>query len=422
MSLDLSNIHTTGYDPYERFFATRFKQGGRTVYSLDWSVAELVAFLPKPDPDKPLDADSTQRRIVVPHATGFADYVINDSEWVSPALLLRAPDIFQFEAAKANTGSTQLGTLGVPKHAKADISIVDGQHRTLGFHIAWEKIATYIEKARADLARAKDEGDPLRIRNCEAALQKWVDRRDRLARERVSVQIMVIENPSAARRIFVDINDNAKGISGSVRGRFDDRKVLSRALNTVLHDSDLLDDRVDLESDRISANSEFLLGAKHVADILRALTVGSGRIGKRLEAELDDREIVKKFAEFETGLIDAFPQFEELMDGDLAANELRRSSLIGSNVMLRGFALAWHNLRQAGWTSEQITAAMKKMAPHMDAPVFPDPEDSWFATGLFPANEKGSLSPTSRAQDFRKLGDFIQEALEGKVAWKRTRS
>lgn len=419
MSLDLSNIHTTGYDPYERFFATRFQQGGRTVYSLDWSVRELVTFLPKPDPEKPLDADATQRRIVRPHAAGFAEYIINDSGWVSPALLLRAPNIFEFERAQAETGSTQLGVLGVPKDAKMEISIVDGQHRTLGFHLAWEKLSAAIDKARAELASAKTEGDPVRVKACESNLKKWMDCRDRLANERVSVQIIVIENPSVARRIFVDINDNAKGISGSVKGRFDDRKVLARALNTVLRESDLLEDRVDLENDRISANSEYLLGAKHVADILRALTVGSGRIGKRLEDELDERELAKDFAEFEEGMTTAFSQFEELMEGDLTASELRRSSLLGSNVMLRGFALAWYSLREAGWSSAQITQALKKLAPYMQAPVLPDPEDTWYATGLFPANEKGSYSPTSRAQDFKALGAFIQKALEGDVKWVR---
>ena len=130
----------TGYDPYERFFASRYKQGGRTVYSVDFSVRELVTFLPKPDPDKPLDIHSTQRRIVPKHAQEFADYLLGKPEWVAPALLLRSPDIFEFQPYDViNTASTQFGILAVPKDAKGEIQIVDGQHRTLGFHLAWER-------------------------------------------------------------------------------------------------------------------------------------------------------------------------------------------------------------------------------------------------------------------------------------------
>ena len=66
-----TTLKATGYDPNEYFFATRYQQGGRTVYSLDFSVRELVTFLPKPDPDKPLDVNATQRRITPIHARDF---------------------------------------------------------------------------------------------------------------------------------------------------------------------------------------------------------------------------------------------------------------------------------------------------------------------------------------------------------------
>jgi hypothetical protein len=55
-------------------------------------------------------------------------------------------------------------------------------------------------------------------------------------------------------------------------------------------------------------------------------------------------------------------------------------------------------------------------------PVFPEPKDSWFATGVFPSNASGTTSPTSRAQDFKVLTTFIVSAANGKVDWHRSTS
>jgi len=409
-----TTLKATGYDPNEYFFATRYQQGGRTVYSLDFSVRELVTFLPKPDPDKPLDVNATQRRITPIHARDFGTYVLTDKEWVSPALLLRAPDIFGFEDAlpDLDTGSTKFGQLAVPKDARSEISLVDGQHRTLGFHLAWEMLNEDIAKARASLAQAKQIEDAGLVQHHQKELNRLLARREQLSAERVSVQIVVVDTPDVARRIFVDINDNAKGITGAVKSRFDDRKVISRALNRVLATNDLLDGRVDLEQDRVSGSSKYLLGAKHVADMLRAITVGHGRISKRLEAELSDQKIAANFDDFIAALMEAFPALGEVESEDLSPAELRSQSLIGSNVMLRGFAAAWFELKEAEWTEEDITKAWATFEPQMSAPVYTDPRDTWYASGLFPATIDGAYSPTSRVQDFKALSGFIGDLTE----------
>lgn len=399
----------TGYDPYEHFFASCYRQGGRTVYALDWSVRELVTFLPKPDPDKPLDTASTQRRIVPGHARSFGDYIVTDPSWVSPALLLRAPGIFKYEPAPAGVVSdtTSFGRLGVPKDSRAEIQIVDGQHRTLGFHLGWEQLTKRISDARQHLARAKGLEDAAVIAQAEKELTKVIQRRDQLANERVSVQIIIVDTPEVARRVFVDINDNAKGITGAVKSRFDDRKVISRALNRVLETNDLLESRVDLEQDRVSGSSKYLLGAKHVADILRSLTVGHGRVGKRVEDEADEQEIARTFDTFTVALQTAFPLLDDLENGKITPAELRKQHLIGSNVLLRAFAAAWWELRNAKWTPEDIATRFATFDAHMSAPVYADSDDTWYRTGVFAPRLEGAASPTSRIQDFKTLSDFI---------------
>lgn len=410
----------TGYDPYEKFFASRYTQGGRRVHSLDWSVSELVTFLPKPDPNAELSVDATQRKITPAHAKGFGDYVREEEAWVSPALLLQAPNIFQFEPVEGlDAGSTQFGILGVPKDARGEIRILDGQHRTLGFHLAWESLSEAIVKARATLQGAKESGDPVTTAHAEQRLNNLISRRDTLARERVSVQIVEVLTPEDARRMFVDINDNAKGVTGAVKSRFDDRKVVNRALNIVLKENSLLDGRVDLQQDRVSGKSPYLLGAKHVADILRALQVGAGRIGKRLEDELVDKKVAEEFDAFVEVMTEAFTDLGEVEDGEITPAELREKSLIGSNVMLRAFAIAWHELKQDDWTEEEIKDAFADLESHMSAPVYARPGDTWFDTGLFAATGDGAYSPTSRIQDLRALGDFIVEACTTDMVWHR---
>ena len=137
------------------------------------------------------------------------------------------------------------------------------------------------------------------------------------------MQIVIAETPETARRVFVDINDNAKGITGAVKSRFDDRKVITRALNIVLRESPLLDERVDIEQDRIAGVPSTCFGAKHVADILRALTVGGGRIGKRVEDEVNEKDIVKAFEEFVDTLMAVFPELSEVAEDRKTPAELR---------------------------------------------------------------------------------------------------
>lgn len=420
--MEQTTITATGYDPNEHFFASRFRQGGREIYSLDFSVRELVTFLPKPDPEKVLDASSTQRRIIPAHAKGFGDYVKDSRDWVSPALLLRAPPIFEFRRYEAiEAGTTQFGLLAVPKDARSEIEIVDGQHRTLGFHLAWEALSGDISRAREHLARSRQTDEPALVGNAEKDLAHHIARRDELAAERVLVQIVVVETREAARRIFLDINDNAKGITGAVKSRFDDRKVVSRALNKVLADSDLLEGRVDLEQDRVLGKSKYLLGAKHVADILRALVVGNGRVGKRLESELDEAAIAQEFGVFSEVLQRSFPALAQVVGGTLSTAQLRQQDLVGSNVMLRALASVWYELRREGWKSVQIAEAFAKMAPHMAAPVFADATDTWFRTGVFEPRLEGASSPRSRLQDFRTLtASIVAMCMAGEgVEWTR---
>src|SRR5271166_3377474 len=131
------NTDVTGYDPDVRFYATRYKQGGRTVFSLDLALTQIAGLLPAPDPAHPTEGN---RRIKEAHAKAFGEYVRSQPDWVAPALVLRAPDIFKFEA-RESIGGTEFGVISFPRLASTDLRILDGQHRILGIHMAIREIA-----------------------------------------------------------------------------------------------------------------------------------------------------------------------------------------------------------------------------------------------------------------------------------------
>jgi DNA-sulfur modification-associated len=398
----------TGYDPDVRFYATRYRQGERTVYSLDLALTQIAELLPAPDPANPTEGN---RRIRESHARGFAEYVRQQREWVAPALLLRGPDIFRFEA-RERIGGTEFGVLSFPRLASTDLRILDGQHRILGIHFAIQGIAADLEKARSGLAAAKrTEAEPAVIAQFQEKIDLLNAQRERFARERTSLQIFIEDDQVAFKQMFFDIADNALGITSSVRARFDSRKVVNRSLEEVMKHA-LLQNRVDREQDRIGHGNPNLMGAKHVAEIIRTLAVGiEGRIGRRLEDELHEDALVQQTNEFLDALVAAFPPLDAVIDGRKTPEDLRKTSLLGSTVMFRVLAGTYAELVEAyGFDEEEVTEFFRKLAPHMDGPVTKD--SIWITEVPDDIFTPGALAPRSRRQDLKSLRDTL-------VSWAR---
>lgn len=388
----------TGYDTHDRYWASRYTQGGRLVYSLDLPLATIAATLPRPNPSQPTPGN---RRINEPHARGFAKYVLGTPEWVAPALLLRAPEQFPFEAQVDVVDGSQFGVLSVPRRAR-ELRILDGQHRILGIHIAAEEVDQKAEECREHLALARRAGSDTDIQLWTTRVQEYRDLKERLANEKLSIQIHVEDSSTRYTQMFVDIADNALGISDAIRSRFDSRHAVNRALQHVTEHA-LLKGRVDEQQDRITATSPYLLGAKHVADIIRALEVGiNGRVTKRREDEISDAALIEQTNNFLDTLTSAFPQLTQVMDNVLSVSDLRKTNLLGSTTMLRALAGAYHDLRQEDVTDDEISDLFERLSPHMAAPV--TSSSPWMQTGVF---DDGALAPRARSQDLRVLSSTI---------------
>jgi hypothetical protein len=400
-SLDeMQSLEISGYQEADRFLATRYRQGGRFVFDIDLSLAQVVSYVPKPDPDRPTEGN---RKIRVPHADLFAEYVMYNEGWVAPALLLRAPlGVLEFEVIKEISG-IQWGILSIPKLARTELNIVDGQHRILGIHLAAEKIARLMDEARSHLSRARETGEVALVRSAEVKIKSLEAIRKRLGNERISLQILVIDDPVAYRQVFVDIADNALGITNAVKVRFDSRKIVNRCLMDV-SDHFLLKGHVDMEQDRILGPNPNLLSAKHVSDIVRILEVGlAGRISKRQESELREAELVEQATEFFDALVAGFPDIEGVADGSLKVPQMRERSLLGSSTILRVLAGAYHDLsKKHGKSQAEITSFFAKLAPQMDTPV--PAESPWIQTG---AMNEGDNAPTARRQDLITMVETI---------------
>jgi hypothetical protein len=407
------SLEVTGYDPDVRLYATRYRQGSRTVYSLDLSLVQIAGLLPTPDPANPTEGN---RRIKENHALAFGEYVRNQVEWVAPALVLRAPDIFQFEVREI-IGGTEFGIISFPRMASTDLRILDGQHRILGIHLAIQGIANDLEKERGALATARrNEALPEVIAQREKKIRELNDQRERFARERTSLQIFIEDDQAAYKQMFFDIADNALGITSSVRARFDSRKVVNRSLEDVMKHA-LLKGRVDPEQDRMGRNNPNLMGAKQVAEIVRTLAVGiDGRIGKRLEDELREDQLVQKTNDYFDVLLDAFPPLEQVVDGELTPSELRRTNLLGSTVMQRVLAGVYQQLVDRDrFDDDDVTEFLSKLAPHMNGPVAKD--SIWLTKVGDDVFTEGALAPRSRRQDLKQLRDTMVDWATKQPDW-----
>jgi hypothetical protein len=395
----------TGYDPSIRFYATRYKQGERTVFSLDLALTQIAGLLPAPDPAHPTEGN---RRIKEAHARAFGDYVRNVRNWVAPALVLRGPDIFKFES-KEKIGGTEFGIISFPRLASTDLRILDGQHRILGIHLAIRSIAEELEKRRSLLAAAKRNGEEAAVLQMyEKQIAELNEQRERFDKERTTLQIFIEDDQVAYKQMFFDIADNALGITSSVRARFDSRKVVNRSLEDVMKHA-LLKGRVDPEQDRMGRNNPNLMGAKHVAEIVRTLAVGiDGRIGRRLEDELHEAALVEKANNFFDVLLGAFPALVAVVDDEVTTEELRKSSLLGSTTMLRVLAGVYAELTdKQKFHDEDVTEFFTKLAPHMAGPA--TAEGIWVSKVGDDVFSPGALAPRSRRQDLKTLRDAMVE-------------
>lgn len=395
------------YSTDEQFYATRYTQGGRSVYLVALTPGQIINNILRPNPDVP---NPGNRRIRMNHARGFATYYLQNEDWVIPGIILRAPSIFDFKSDVEAPDGTQFGIMSYPKRKQGEIQILDGQHRILGFHLALEMLDNERQKALDHLQRARrtEEKGSRVIKDAEKAVKALDAKLDRFYVERVAVDIHVTDDIAEYRQMFYDIAENALGITAAVKARFDGRKAINRALEPVL-EHPLLIGRVDMDLDRLGGSNPNLLSARHVTEILRVNTVGlEGRIGKRVEKNLVDQDIANQGLSLFTMFTDLFAPLAQVRDGQLTPMQLRQSSMLGSAVMIRVLTgVRYELVHEHAFTDGMVRDYFTKLAPHMASPAH---ENSiWKRHVPDHVFEDNALAPRGRRQDWAQLQKTLVE-------------
>ncbi|RCW45854.1 DndB-like DNA-sulfur modification-associated protein [Halopolyspora algeriensis] len=399
MSLSIDADRITAGRRSDTYLAMRSVQGGRVVYSTRVPLLDLDKILPVPNPNQ---TDPDNRKVNTRHAKSFGDYMTTHQNWVAPTLLARDNGGCTFQPL--DDGDHRVGYLNIPwaTGSVGALSTIDGQHRILGTRLETQRLSEEINKVERDLTRTRSEN---RIATLRTKLERLRASLDRLQQEAIGLDIYVEPDSVQARQMFVDVADNAKGISTALRARFDGSKIVNRTLDRVI-DHALLKGRVDLEQDRMTRNSVNLLGAKHVADLTKAVAVGvGGRVSKRRESELSDEAVVEEVHGFLDSITTAFPDLADVADGTLTPTDLRSRSLLGSVGMLRVLAGTYRALREKDVAENDIAAFFTTLAPHMAAPV---PDDGiWRRTEAGRDFEQAASAPVMRTQNLQHLATVV---------------
>lgn len=400
------------------YLAIRTSQGGRTVYTTRIPLADLSVILTIPDPAKP---DPDNRKVDINHAKGFGQYLADNPRWVAPALLIRDTGGCRFEPISED-GS--VGYLTVPWSIGGigRLITIDGQHRILGVHLEKKRITDEVSRIDREIHRANEA----KKAKLEQDRETLIGRMQRLKDEFVGIDIYVEPDGVSGQQMFVDVADNAKGISGAVRARFDTSRIANRTLSDIVTHPLFLG-KIDIERDRMTLTNRNLMGAKHVADITRAVIAGpGGRVSKKVES-LTDNEVIESVRGFLDVISIAFTALAEITEEDVdnydpalsekkkneppapatKAMRLRESSLLGSVGMLRVLGGVYRNLPEAGAEDGDIQEFFKRLDRHMTAPVT---EDSiWRTTAANEDFEPNASAPIMRQQNVVHLTKVITD-------------
>ena len=404
----------SGYASGDQYFATKYRQGERTVYSIDLSPAQITTTIKRPDPSRPT---RTNREINAAHASSFAQYLRNTPKRVIPPLLLRAPlGVLEFQM-REQIEETAFGVLTIPRLMREDVEILDGQHRILGMHIEMENLSSEIREKRSARSQTSTHVDPTVRATVEheldAAIADLEAKRRVLGSERVTVQIVAIDDEDETRQMFADIAVNAKGITLAVRARFDQTRLVNRVMQQVVENHPLLANRVDGQKDRLLRDNPNLVGAQHVADAVRTILVGiGGRVSVRREAEVNEREVAKDTKMFLDALVSGFDDYKAIAEGTIDPPALRSRSLLGSPVMFRVLAGVFHEMAVGNHSRPDeglipsVVQRFKDIRPWMETPVSWEGDSPWSGSDALP---EGVTSARSRSQDFKQMVKLITE-------------
>lgn len=426
----------SGYKRTDDFVGSETYQLGLRQMHLRLSLGDFVKLMERPDPEIRYDHN---RRIDLRHAKDFSHYLLRGVRDQTPErkhqpmipgiALFAAPDDVDFEL-QLDLPHEKFGTIKIDKHCQ--LRIWDGQHRTLGMHLALDEINEEVHAARAHLKNASElyevgSAESQIIDDAKRRHDELVTAREKLLGIGVPITLTLTSDRKRVAAIFSDLNDKQKGMSSSVVTRLDDRIVFNRVAGD-LKTHDFLEGLVDDERDTTTAANVNWISLRDLAAATKLLWLGyGGRWNDSREDEADDKEIYDRASQFLETLVESFPDLKQvLVDRALEPKDLRgkgsNPSLLSSATTVKALAVAYHDLLEGSgftksskgrvsrvtglepMTADEIQEAFRANLPSMDSGDALD--DAWKKTGVF---ETPFVAPTARGANVRTLAMAIME-------------
>lgn len=406
----------SGYAAYDSYFAQQSQQGDRLHYAITVPLTQVPLILPVPDPALPFEDN---RQVNLAHAKNFAEYIRAHLGWHAGSLTVRAVSrTVSFEMYDGgDMGPVKIGMLKVPRNSNNAFRIIDGQHRVLGISILLKQVHDDLIRARSSRANAeKVRAEKAAIEMFDKEIVVLEELKSRIENDSITIDLLIEDDTELARQIFVDVANNARGIAKAVAARFDNHKVVNRALTILIEDGathSLIKNRIDQQTDIVKGRNSNVIGAGKLAEIIRALQVGiNGRITVAQEKTLDANHLARDANIFFGVLTDSFPEYAAIAEGRKSVEDIRKTSILFSVTMIRVLAGVYYNLTNVEKIPRaQVVEFFKKLSKHMAAPIRKDTPSGamWIGATVDKAFTDGASAPGSRQQAVKQLVDAITE-------------
>jgi hypothetical protein len=403
----------TGYAATDDYVAQMSVQGNRKHYVIVLPLPQVITTLPIPDPSVPFDDN---REVSPNHAKSFATYVRTNKNWHAGCLTIRtrsdATSFKPFEGGQI--GALAFGMLSVPRNARGIFKIIDGQHRILGIKYLLDSLDEDLMTAVSSFSKAERiNAEKAVIEQFEREIKNIKSIKKRVESDCIAIELVIEDDTELAKQIFVDVANHALGVRKAITAKFDQSKVVNRALNALLDDpgvDDLIRDRIDGQKDRVTGANPNLMGAGSLADIIRIITVGiNGRVSSAQEKTLDQAKLAKETNRFFEVLRVSFPELNAIAIGADTTASLRKTSILASSTMLRVLSGVYFDLKEKGVSITEIIEYFTKLSNHTAAPIkSSDPSGKmWMDATTEGAFVEGANAPGSRAQAVKALVSAI---------------
>lgn len=368
--------------------ALQFTQGGRTAYAMTPKIGDLLRIVPeRANPDVIEDAN---RRLFIPHAQNFGNYVLDTEEWVSGGLMAAvAEGTIRYDERRHEATMDEAAL----DHAR----LFDGQHRRYGIDYALRRAHIEIENRTARLETSDDR------KSLEAEIKAQQDYIEALLDQTIPVTVYVESDISKLQQMYADIS-KVRVPDSVTRTRFDRSDAFNVAALELAESHPFLANRVDMERSTLGRRSTKVVTLNQLASILR--TLWSGIQGRTVDG-VSARTIVERGAQFFDDMAAAAPEIKAVIEGRAEPGALRDRGNLALNVtILRIEAAIWRELHV-------VADAPRQQVIEFMAEIPKEPAESglWVDAGVLPARLE-KATPMGRSQEARKAVALAIEEFE----------